>query len=88
MEDDANMIDGIINNGPKQPTVAELEARVNAGQQISVMELAAAAKREEAAKQTPRAKGQKTSVLAKLRYYKNLQAAQPQGRKSAERDSR
>ena len=30
LEDDYGMIDGIINNGPKQPTVAEPEARANA----------------------------------------------------------
>lgn len=88
MEDDANMIDGIINNGVKQPTVADLEAQVNAGRQISVLELAEAAKREERAKKSPQSKGKKPSVLAKLRHYKNLQAAQPQERKSAERDSR
>ena len=30
MEDDYGMIDGIVNNGPKQPTVADLEAQVKA----------------------------------------------------------
>ena len=30
LEDDYGIIDGIINNGPKQPTVAEPEARANA----------------------------------------------------------
>ena len=35
MEDDYNMIDGVINNGPKEgPSVAELEAQVKAGQTI------------------------------------------------------
>ena len=43
MEDDYGMIDGIINNGPKQPTVADLEAQVKAGMSISLMDLAAAA---------------------------------------------
>lgn len=46
MEDDYGMIDGIINNGPKQPTVADLEAQVKAGMSISLMDLAAAAHRE------------------------------------------
>lgn len=46
MEDDYGMIDGIINNGPKQPTVADLEAQVKAGMSISLMDLADAAHRE------------------------------------------
>ena len=46
MEDDYGMIDGIINNGPKQPTVADLEAQVKAGMSISLMDLAAATHRE------------------------------------------
>lgn len=51
------MIDGIINNGPKQPTVADLEAQVKAGFSISLTELAAASHREQ----------KKPSVLEKLR---------------------
>ena len=43
LEDDYGMIDGIINNGPKQPTVTELEEQVKAGFSISLMELAAPA---------------------------------------------
>ena len=46
MEDDYGMIDGIINNGSKQPTVANLEAQVKAGMSISLMDLAEAAHRE------------------------------------------
>lgn len=57
MEDDYGMIDGIINNGPKQPTVADLEAQVRAGFSISLTELAAASHREQ----------KKPSVLEKLR---------------------
>ena len=57
MEDDYGMIDGIINNGPKQPTVAGLEAQVKAGFSISLTELAAASHREQ----------KKPSVLEKLR---------------------
>ena len=57
MEDDYGMIDGIINNGPKQPTVADLEAQVKAGFSISLTELAAASHREQ----------KKSSVLEKLR---------------------
>ena len=57
MEDDYGMIDGIINNGPKQPTVTELEEQVKAGFSISLTELAAASHREQ----------KKPSVLEKLR---------------------
>ena len=58
-EDDYGMIDGIINNGPKQPTVAELEAQAMSGQTISLMDLAGAIHREKAEK--------KPSVLAQLK---------------------
>ena len=57
LEDDYGMIDGIINNGPKQPTVADLEVQVKAGFSISLTELAAASHREQ----------KKLSVLEKLR---------------------
>ena len=39
MEDDYGMIDGVINNGPKQ-TVAELEEQAKSGKPVSLMELA------------------------------------------------
>ena len=39
-EDDYGMIDGILNNGDKKPTVAELEAQVKAGKSISLLDLA------------------------------------------------
>ena len=57
LEDDYGMIDGILNNGPKQSTVADLEAQVKAGFSISLTELAAASHREQ----------KKPSVLEKLR---------------------
>ncbi|RHR11696.1 DUF4316 domain-containing protein, partial [Firmicutes bacterium AF19-2LB] len=38
LEDDYGMIDGIINNGAKEPTVAELEQQARSGQPISLME--------------------------------------------------
>lgn len=47
VEDDYGMIDGIINNGAKEPTVAELEQQARSGQPISLMALAAATHREE-----------------------------------------
>ena len=61
MEDDYGMIDGIINNGPKLPTVADLEAQVKAGMSISLMDLAAAAHRERDAGE------RKPSVLEQLK---------------------
>lgn len=42
VEDDYGMIDGVINNGPKEPTVAQLEQQARSGQPISLMDLAAA----------------------------------------------
>ena len=47
VEDDYGMIDGVINNGSKEPTVAQLEQQARSGQPISLMGLAAAAHREE-----------------------------------------
>ena len=59
VEDDYGMIDGIINNGAKEPTVAELEQQARSGQPISLMELAAATHREEREK--------KKSVMEQLK---------------------
>lgn len=60
VEDDYGMIDGIINNGPKeQPTVAELERRAKSGQPISLMDLADAVHREQ--------EGKKKSVVEQLK---------------------
>ena len=67
MEDDYNMVDGIINNGPKQPTVAELEEQAKSGQSISLMDLAGAIQREKEEKQQKPAPGKKPSILAKIR---------------------
>ena len=77
MEDDYGMIDGIINNGPKQPTVADLEAQVKAGFSISLTELAAASHREQ----------KKPSVLEKLRERTPEQAKNKTApKRSAERE--
>ena len=62
LEDDYGMIDGVINNGPKQ-TVAELEEQAKSGKPVSLMELAQAVRREQA--QASRQE-KKPSVLAKL----------------------
>ena len=72
-EDDYNMIDGIINNGPKA-TVAELEQQARSGQPISLMDLADAVHRE---------RGEKKSVLAKL----NAKPPQRERKKSAPKKS-
>ena len=53
LEDDYGMIDGIINNGAKEPTVAELEQQARSGQPISLMDLADAVYREEREKKNP-----------------------------------
>lgn len=53
MEDDYGMIDGIINNGPKEPSVAELEQQARSGQPISLMDLAEAVHREEQDRKSP-----------------------------------
>lgn len=58
VEDDYDMIDGIIDNG-KNPTVAELEQQAKTGQPISLLELAEAARRESDEK--------KKSVVERLR---------------------
>ena len=77
MEDDYGMIDGIINNGPNQPTVADLEAQVKAGFSISLTELAAASHREQ----------KKPSVLEKLREKTPEQAKNKTApKRSAERE--
>ena len=62
MEDDYGMIDGVINNGPKQ-TVAEPEEQAKSGKPVSLMELAQAVRREQA--QASRQE-KKPSVPAKL----------------------
>ena len=56
------MIDGIINNGPKQPTVAELEAQAKAGEQISLLDLANAVQRERGDKKKVRGGTVKTAA--------------------------
>lgn len=79
-EDDYSMIDGIINNGPKQPTVAELEEQAKSGQPISLMDLAGAVHRENAEK--------KPSVLAQLKSAEQQteKSHRSAPRKSAERE--
>ena len=78
LEDDYGMIDGIINNGPKEPTVAQLEQQARSGQPISLMDLAAAAHREEREK--------KKSVMEQLKSQPKAEHKKTAQKKSAERE--
>ena len=78
LEDDYGMIDGIINNGAKEPTVAELEQQARSGQPISLMDLAAAAHREEREK--------KKSVMEQLKSQPKAEHKKIAPKKSAERE--
>ena len=78
LEDDYGMIDGIINNGPKEPTVAQLEQQARSGQPISLMDLAAAAHREE--------RDKKKSVMEQLKSQPRTERKKTAPKKSAERE--
>ena len=78
LEDDYGMIDGIINNGAKEPTVAELEQQARSGQPISLMDLAAATHREEREK--------KKSVVNQLKSQPKAEHKKTAQKKSAERE--
>ena len=69
---------GIINNGAKEPTVAELEQQARNGQPISLMDLAAAAHREEREK--------KKSVMEQLKSQPKAEHKKIAPKKSAERE--
>ena len=78
VEDDYGMIDGIINNGAKEPTVAELEQQARSGQPISLMDLADAVHREEREK--------KKSVVEQLKSQPKAEHKKTAPKKSAERE--
>ena len=78
VEDDYGMIDGIINNGAKEPTVAELEQQARSGQPISLMDLADAVHREEREK--------KKSVMEQLKGQPKTEHKKTAPKKSAERE--
>ena len=78
VEDDYGMIDGVINNGSKEPTVAQLEQQARSGQPISLMDLAAAAHREEREK--------RKSVVEQLRSQPKPEHKKTAPKKSAERE--
>lgn len=78
VEDDYGMIDGILNNGPKEQTVAQLEQQARSGQPISLMDLAAAAHREE--------RDKKKSVVEQLKSQPKPEHKKTAPKKSAERE--
>ena len=78
VEDDYGMIDGVINNGSKEPTVDQLEQQARSGQPISLMDLAAAAHREEREK--------RKSVVEQLRSQPKTEHKKTAPKKSAERE--
>ena len=78
VEDDYGMIDGILNNGQREPTVAQLEQQARSGQPISLMDLAAAAHREEREK--------KKSVMEQLKSQPKTEHKKTAPKKSAERE--
>ena len=78
VEDDYGMIDGIINNGPRKPTVAHLEQQARSGQPISLMDLADAVHREQHEK--------KRSVVEQLKSQPKQDRKKAAPKKSAERE--
>ena len=78
VEDDYGMIDGIINNGAKEPTVAELEQQARSVQPISLMDLAEAVHREE--------RDKKKSVMEQLKSQPRTEHKKTAPKKSAERE--
>ena len=78
LEDDYGMIDGIINNGPKEPSVAQLEQQARSGQPISLMDLAEAVHREE--------RDKKKSVMEQLKSQPRTEHKKTAPKKSAERE--
>lgn len=78
VEDDYGMIDGIINNGPKEPTVAQLEQQARSSQPISLMVLVAAAHRED--------RDKKKSVMEQLKSQSKAEYKKAAPQKSAERE--
>ena len=69
---------GIINNGAKEPTVAELEQQARSGQPISLMDLTDAIHRKEREK--------KKSVMEQLKGQPKTEHKKTAPKKSAERE--
>ena len=80
VEQNDNNFDGIINNTPQMPTVADLEQRAKAGEAISVTDLAKAVKAEK--REQPQ---KKPSILKKLDEYKKQAAPQPKDKQKEQK---
>ena len=83
-EQNENMIDGIINN---TPSMGELEAKVKAGEEISLTDLADAAKAEAKkpkAKQSRKAQQKKPSIRAQLKAAQEEQAKKKPAREKSQ----
>ena len=76
VEDDYSMIDGILNNGPKEPTVTQLEQQARSGQPVSLMDLAEAVHREE--------RDKRKSVVEQLKSQPKTEHKKTAPKKSAE----
>ena len=82
-EQNYNMIDGVLNNAP---TMSELEAKAKAGEQISLFDVAEAAKAEAKKPkqpQRPAQKQKKPSIRAQLKAAKEEQAKKPPQREKS-----
>ena len=83
-EQNENMIDGVINN---TPSMGELEAKVKAGEQISLTDLADAAKAEAKkpkAKQSRKTQQKKPSIRAQLKAAQEEQAKKKPAREKSQ----
>ena len=78
VEDDYSMIDGILNNGPKEPTVTQLEQQARSGQPVFLMDLAEAVHREE--------RDKRKSVVEQLKSQPKTEHKKTAPKKSAERE--
>ena len=80
VEQNDNNFDGLINNTPQTPTVADLEQRAKAGEAISVADLAKAVKAEK--REQPQ---KKPSILKKLDEYKKQAVQQPKDKQKEQK---
>ena len=83
-EQNYNMIDGVLNNAP---TMSELEAKAKAGEQISLFDVAEAAKaeaRKPKQPQRPAQKQKKPSIRAQLKAAKEERQKKPPQREKAQ----
>ena len=84
-EQNENMIDGIINNESPTPTVEELEAKVKAGEQISLVDLANAVKADKENGKEAKPK-RKPSIRAQLKADKEKTTPKKAAAKSKNHD--